>query len=223
MKKKILSLICALVLIVLGANAASAVTQGVKAKVAPRVAVEQVKKAQLESFNLKQDGRPELGQFSYTVTRDAGVKPIRGTKSASPKKGDGSEVVDEHGIIIEPAAGKTQEYNRLATNTCFYVNSSGGTGLSYQSGTATLVECADGTVYWKDPISAYTPGSWIKGKKEGTTITFPTKQPVVYNPKYSTTLSVRWGYFSTTNFTAADDYADSFILDIKGDSLIMRG
>ncbi|MBQ0064078.1 MAG: DUF4957 domain-containing protein, partial [Prevotella sp.] len=219
--KKILSLVCALVLIVLGANAASTVTQGVKAKVAPRVAVEQMKKAQLESFNLKQDGRPELGQFSYAVTRDAGVKPVRGTKSASPKKGDGSEVVDEHGIIIEPAAGDTVIYNRLATNTCFYYNQ--GTKLAYQSGTATLVECADGTVYWKDPISRYAPGTWIKGKKEGTTITFATKQPVYYNTSYSASLSVRWGNFDTQKFAVADDYADSFILDIKGDSLIMRG
>ncbi len=132
------------------------------------------------------------------------------------------EVKDAHGIITQPAKGETKEYNRLATNTCFYPNSSGGTSLTYQSGTATLVECEDGTVYWKDPVSRYTQGVWIKGKKEGTTITFATKQPVYYHSGYDATLSVRWGYFSG-NHAAADSYADSFILDIKGDSLIMRG
>ncbi len=131
------------------------------------------------------------------------------------------EIVDAHGIIIQPAKGTTKEYNRLATNTCFYYNS--GTKLAYQSGTATLVECADGTVYWKDPVSKYAQSTWIKGKKEGSTITFATKQPVSYNSTYKATLSVRWGNFNTQKFAVADDYADSFILDIKGDSLIMRG
>ena len=134
------------------------------------------------------------------------------------------EVVDAHGIIIQPAKGTTKEYNRLATNTCFYVNTSTqNISMAYQSGTATLVECADGTVYWKNPVSAYTSGAWIKGKKEGSTITFATKQPVSYSSQYKITLSVRWGNFNTQKFAAADDYAESFILDIKGDSLIMRG
>ncbi len=132
------------------------------------------------------------------------------------------EIVDANGIIIQPAKGTTKEYNRLATNTCFYYNS--GTKLAYQSGTATLVECADGTVYWKDPVSKYAQGTWIKGKKEGSTITFATKQPVSYNSTYKVSTSVRWGNFDPeTGFKVADDYADSFILDIKGDSLIMRG
>ncbi|MCQ2312796.1 MAG: hypothetical protein MJZ84_05045 [Paludibacteraceae bacterium] len=134
------------------------------------------------------------------------------------------EIVDAHGIIIQPAKGTTKEYNRLATNTCFYVNSSTGkTSMAYQSGTATLVECADGTVYWQNPVSKYTTGAWIKGKKEGSTITFATKQLVSYNSTYKATLSVRWGNFDTQKFAVADDYAESFILDIKGDSLIMRG
>ncbi len=133
-----------------------------------------------------------------------------------------AEVKDAHGIITQPAKGETKEYNRLATNTCFYLNSSGQTSLAYQSGTATLVECEDGTVYWKNPVSKYTNNAWIKGKKEGSTITFATKQPVSYNSNYNATLSVRWGYFSG-QFAAADSYSESFILDIKGDSLIMRG
>lgn len=133
------------------------------------------------------------------------------------------EIVDEYGIITQPARGRTINYNRLATNTSFYVKSPTTIGLTYQSGTATMVECEDGTVYWKDPVCYFSSGTWIKGKKEGTTITFPTKQPVYYNANAAVTMSMRWGYFTGINLIALDDHAENFVFDIVEDSLIMRG
>lgn len=131
------------------------------------------------------------------------------------------EVRDSNNIIIEPATGVTKEYRRkvIPLTSCFRVGERACVDI--QASDAMMVECEDGTVYWKDPISHYRKGSWIKGKKEGSTITFPAKQPVFASANYLYT--VRWGVQKGTNFALADDYSEDIILDIVNDSLILRG
>ena len=131
------------------------------------------------------------------------------------------EVRDSNGIILQPAAGTTKQYRRkiMEQTSCFRVGDMGRVDM--QASDAVMVECEDGTIYWQDPVSHYRKGSWIKGKKEGSTITFPAKQPVYASTNYLYT--VRWGVQTGTNFALADDYSEDIILDIVNDSLILRG
>lgn len=131
------------------------------------------------------------------------------------------EVKDSHDIILEPVMGTTKQYRRkvIPLTSCFRVGERACVDI--QASDAIMVECKDGTVYWKDPISHYRKDSWIKGKKEGSTITFPAKQPVFASANYLYT--VRWGVQTGTKFALADDYSEDIILDIVNDSLILRG
>lgn len=132
-----------------------------------------------------------------------------------------TETVDEHGVITAPAKGEH----------CFYERS--GQGLyeedgylmwDDQDGVVEMVECADGTVYIKDPISKRQFGTWVKGTKEGNTITVPTKQPVTYSDEYQTTVSLRWVQGSENgDITADDSYADAFTFTVDGDVITLQG
>ena len=132
------------------------------------------------------------------------------------------EVKDSHGIITEPGEGETKYYTR--TGAGFY-NNSGYIYSEDQSGYVEIVECEDGTVYIKDIISHYKDESWVKGVKEGNTITVPSKQPLGWSDNYSTTLSLRWVFFDSSEetFSAADDHADSFTFTVDGDVISLEG
>lgn len=155
----------------------------------------------------------------YTIAIALGVKAS--AYSVANVENYTEEVRDSNNIIIEPATGVAKEYRRkiMEMTSCFRVGDLGR--IDIQASDAMMVECEDGTVYWKDPISHYRKGSWIKGKKEGATITFPAKQPVFASSSYLYT--VRWGVQKGTNFALADDYSEDIILDIVNDSLILRG
>ena len=117
------------------------------------------------------------------------------------------EVVDENGIIIMPAAGTRKLYARAGKS---YKNIIGeGLKVVDQSGYVHIVECDDGTVYIRNIVSSFGSGAWVKGTRDGNTITVPTRQPILY--QYEETASVRWGV-NDLGFSAYDDYADSFNL-----------
>lgn len=92
-----------------------------------------------------------------------------------------AEVVDANGIITSPAEGESKMYDRAGYGYFVYDQS-----LYYgeQGGKAEIVETADGVVYIKDFISNVTVGTWVKGTKEGNTITIPAGQVIFYNTAY---------------------------------------
>ena len=79
------------------------------------------------------------------------------------------ETKDEHGIITEPGEGTVKFYTVTGCGTDY------GTTISL-SGTTTIVESDDGSVYIQDIIATYKTGAWVKGTKSGNTITVPAKQ-----------------------------------------------
>lgn len=128
------------------------------------------------------------------------------------------EVVDEHGIIIMPAAGTRKLYARAGKS---YKNIIGeGLKVVDQSGYVHIVECDDGTVYIRNIVSSLGTGAWVKGTRDGNTITVPTRQPILY--QYEETASVRWGV-NDLGFSAYDDYADSFTFTINGNTIRLNG
>ena len=104
---------------------------------------------------------------------------------------------DAHGIITSPDEGEHKFYTRAGVA---YFYSGGYVNGADQSGHVEVVECADGTVYIKDIVSRYTQGAWVKGTKEGNTITVPAAQPVAYFLEYDATLSVNYGDFATNTY-----------------------
>lgn len=118
---------------------------------------------------------------------------VFGSMKAPMKRvqGENGETTDEHGIIIAPAEGSRQVYTRSGMKL---INDA-GVEISEQSGTVQIVTCTDGTVYIRNILASYPTGAWVKGHKEGNTITVATGQPIYYNSLADVTYSVCWGIY----------------------------
>lgn len=132
------------------------------------------------------------------------------------------EVVDANGIITSPAEGTEIHYTRS------------GVGLSWNDGTSAydqveatgdllMVECEDGTVYIKDIISQFKPGTYVKGTKEGNTITIPTGQVIYFNSNYSLSYFLAWGDTDGAGDYTYDSTADAITFTIDGDVISLNG
>jgi hypothetical protein len=150
------------------------------------------------------------------------ARPFNGAKAskrnASPSRLMAPRNAEETylGIIVEPAEGVHNFYTRAGMSYIVYNQQ---VYYSEQSGYAEVVECEDGTVYVKDLVTYYNTGAWVKGTKEGNTITIPSAQPVNYNTSYETTLSVFWGVIDGNNVVKADG---DFVFQIDGDVISLQ-
>lgn len=140
--------------------------------------------------------------------------PATASANKAPRK---AETVNEHGIITAPAEGETKYYAR--TGTALYY-SGGSVYTAEQSGTVTIVETSDGTVYIKDPVTRYSQGSWVKGTKEGNTITVAGAQPLGYSSSYDATLSLNWGDYTGSNATRG---SGDITFTIDGNTISLGG
>ena len=148
--------------------------------------------------------------------------PMSFTRFASPKlvfNATGEEK-DANGIITTPADGVRKVYTRSGKA---YVYSGGSVQNTDQSGSIQIVECEDGTIYFKDIISGAGTGAWVKGTKDGNTITVPTKQPVYFNSSYNATLSIRWAKVNSGDVVAYDELSDHFTFTIDGNTFKLEG
>ena len=134
-----------------------------------------------------------------------------------PYRAPGEET-NEHGIIVTPGEGVDKVYNR--SGNAYYVQSQqlyhGG-----QSGTVRIVECEDGTVYVRDIISYYSTSAYVKGVREGNTITIPTGQPVNYNSNYNCTLGVYWGEKVDNSFVKNNE--ENIVFEVDGNTITLLG
>ena len=133
------------------------------------------------------------------------------------------EITDGHGIILSPAEGVEHIYSRAGKA---YFVSGGSMYGGNQSGLVTVVECPDGTIYVKNPISRYSTGAWVKGVKTGNTITIPTCQPLYCysNGVTEETTSLRWGAIDENGqLSSADEHADAFTFVINNDVISLQG
>ena len=160
--------------------------------------------------------------LTQDAVRAAKAAKAKAAKSKRPLKTPEStgEVVDEHGIIQQPAEGVEKTYVR--TGQC-YISQNQQVKQMEQSGTITIVECSDGTVYIKD-IIAYNPcGTWVKGTKEGNTITIPTMQPLIYIGSKGANASIKWGMkYPNGTYAVKADQSEPFTFTIEGNSIIQQ-
>lgn len=116
-----------------------------------------------------------------------------------------TEEVNEYGIIMSPAAGEERTYTRVGGAIAYNYMESKCVTLE-QEGGLVLVECNDGTVYMKQPISNYglnyAADSWIKGKREGHKLVFPGNQKVNHVTMYGMDDGVRvcHGNYSASSY-----------------------
>ena len=185
--------------------------------------IDRIELAKLWENNME---RVQKGKFSRLIERSSFVKAPQLTANAisngrltAPKK---AESVDVHGIITAPGDGVVKVYKNAGSG--YYVSNQ-QVYKTAQSGTTQIVECEDGTVYFKDIVSTASYGVWVKGTKVGNTITVPTKQPVAYSSDYGATISVRWGALSGQNVVAADNTADNFtfVVDDVAGTISLQG
>ena len=185
--------------------------------------IDRIELAKLWENNME---RVQKGKFSRLIERSSFVKAPQLTANAisngrltAPKK---AESVDVHGIITAPGDGVVKVYKNAGSG--YYVSNQ-QVYKTAQSGTTQIVECEDGTVYFKDIVSTGSYGVWVKGTKVGNTITVPTKQPVAYSSDYGATISVRWGALSGQNVVAADNTADNFtfVVDEVAGTISLQG
>lgn len=118
-------------------------------------------------------------------------------------------VVDEHGIIITPPQGATHYYKRSGKSYYYDSDWHFYSGVN-QTGHVTVVDAADGAVYIKDIIAYYPQNAWVKGMRDGSTITIPVGQPVAYNTQYDMTLSLFWGAYDDNGWGRSDKDAITF-------------
>ncbi len=89
--------------------------------------------------------------------------------------------------LTPPAGLETEEYILTTANN---------DGFEWEPYKATVAMGFDGNDVWLQGISKYLPGAWIKGTREGNTITFPNSQLL---GSYEVLL-----YFKATSFNPAD-------------------
>lgn len=165
--------------------------------------------------------------FYWTGCGDARsiYEPVEGglpNHDAEPAAG---EVVNDYGIITTPGTGEQLTYSRSGKN---YRYANGSIESGNQSGVVHVVECDNGTIYMRQPLSAYTNGyaaeSWIRGKREGSLIYFAPNQVINYYEIYGAiTLNMTMDYDPDGHTFAPD--RKSFIVfeeDASG-NLTLRG
>lgn len=149
-------------------------------------------------------------------------KPYKSNaRKTTTQEGNVTVTTDANGIITDVAGVEPKMYLRATTGTAYYYSES--VKITTQSGTVTIIE--DGNnVYIKNPITRYTTEAWVKGTKSGNAITVPTRQPLMYNTKYETTISLRWGVITAEGkLQAADDHAEAFTFTVNGNVLTLEG
>jgi hypothetical protein len=172
-----------------------------------------------------QSSGSQKGQKTYAQMSPTHLLPASVNNLKSPSRSAG-EVVDEHGIITQPAEGESKTYERTGQGM-LGEDYGDGVFLYYeaQDGTIEIVECSDGTVYFKDLIYGFRRGYWVKGTKVGNTIQVAANQPVSYSEEYNASITLRWAHgIGDGTIEPADSHADGFTFTIGDDgSLTLEG
>lgn len=159
------------------------------------------------------------GSFRSEISAQPYKSNVRKTTT---QDGNVTVTTDANGIITDVAGVEPKMYQRAATGSAYF-NNGGSVNITNQSGMVTVVE--DGNNVWiKDIITRYNVGSWVKGTKNGNTITVAARQPLSYSAQYSAATSLRWGVITAAGKIGnADDNAEAFTFTVNGDVMTLEG
>ena len=132
------------------------------------------------------------------------------------------KAAEDYVIITEQPAGELKTYKR--DGSCYYVQNQ---TLYYeaQSGAIDIVWGADNKVYFKDIVSGLEYGTWVEGtlSSDGSTITVPLGQNLIYNANYDACVALRLiNYVSGSGFSV-DTEATSVTFTVDDGVLSLQG
>lgn len=158
---------------------------------------------------------------SRTVERVAVNHEAKRVAKAPRKNIEELEVeTDENGIITSVTGAEPKYFKR--SGMAYYPYNQALYSAD-QNGCAELMFSPDGTeVYIKDIISLYQAGTWVKGTIEGNTITVATGQPLLFNNRYETTVSLHWcSYVEGVGFNK--EATESITFTVDDDVITLEG
>ena len=179
------------------ANPASFMVESLKQMEENQAALDQQMKKNLDAISGVKFGNIQVQQRSLTA--QAGVK------KANRAEGE----VVENDVIVGIPEGDTQKYMRSGLG---FFPQNGQMYYSNQAGLTEITTTADNTVYIKNFISKGPSGSYVKGTKEGNTITIPVGQVVYFDAGY--------GYGLRTGLCSYDAEA-GFVEDTEETAFIL--
>ena len=131
-------------------------------------------------------------------------KKAKGTKPAL-KAGRLTTQGDPEAIITESPSTDEVKYYKRSGKSLIYYQAYGIYYVDDQSGTTQIAFDGD-DVYIKNPIADFTSGTWMKGTKNGNTITFPLGQFLDYSA------NDEYGLYITMADITLQDMGDDFFI-----------
>ena len=128
----------------------------------------------------------------------------------------------DYPIIYDQPEGELKTYDRFGG---YYILDGSSVYYDDQSGSIDIVWGTDGKVYFKDILSGLPIGTWVYGElsSDGTTITVPLNQNLIYISDYDCCLAIRLiNYASGVGFTVDTETA-SVVFTVDGDLISMQG
>jgi hypothetical protein len=183
-----------------------------------KVALQKEMERRLSESLSKVKGQPigkHLGKMQFSTSHDATLA-INKAPLRAPRLGEPGEVVDDNGVITAIPEGETKLYQRSGIG---WGKSSSGIYYDDQAGTIEITELADGTVYFKDFFSQVSAGTYIKGTKEGNTITVPAGQVVYFWSGYGYGMRTGFAEYDSENGFAETKAGDPYILTVDGNTI----
>lgn len=140
---------------------------------------------------------------------------------SSDREGNLTVTTNQYGIITDVTGAEEKHYARSSAGTAYFII---GSTFTYepQSGYATIIE--DGNnVYIKNPVNRYVKDTWIKGTKDGNTLTIASNQYLGYNGFDMEGVILSWGRVNADgSIEMAQGYSDKITFTIDGDKYILN-
>ena len=160
--------------------------------------------------------RTQTGVIS-TAKKQGQASP-RGTKKAPSKvQGDPNDIITE-----VPATAEVKVYQRSGK---YHAYANGIYSVADQTGTAQVAFDGD-DVYILSPVAGTGYSAWVKGTKDGNTITVPLGQFMTYSESYGYGLYLTLADVTATetSFTGVNDTeATEITYTIDGDNIVLNG
>ena len=149
---------------------------------------------------------PQVMDVKFDMPRDLNSQSVKAPARAA----------EDYVIITEQPQGELKTYQR--TGGYYFVQ---GSQLAYgnQSGTIDIVWGDDNKVYFKDILNGTNFGSWVEGtlSEDGTTITLPLKQNLVYASQYDACVALTQINYGDQGFVVDEEAAEAtFTVDENG-------
>ena len=202
--------------------------------VAQQMKVEQQKKALEEQkaagnfksqsiFRYKQANLPAMiAKNDAKDMRGRSLAPSKASSTTTETVGNLRVTKDSHGIVVNVTGGENRYYTRQSSGTSYAPNIM-STDVIVEPQEGDVITVWDGdVVYMRNMINLYTnASSWMKGTKEGNTITFAARQPVFFSDYYYATTSVSWGVMTDATLSPLDDM-ETISYTIDGNNLTLN-